>query len=100
MRKFTVDPKALPPNSAAYPSASVQAPKRNSGNAPTTKAVLPVVGRFYCYHEAALIFGKSPRTIRLWVKNGRLKAIKIDRIRLIPDTEIIRMTGYAVGQRT
>lgn len=48
--------------------------------------------RFFTYSEAGLIFGRSPRTIRLWVAEGHLRAAKLGRGRLIPLSEILRLS--------
>jgi excisionase family DNA binding protein len=46
---------------------------------------------FLTYAQVARIFGRSPRTVRLWVASGRLHAIRIGRARLIPRAEIERL---------
>jgi excisionase family DNA binding protein len=52
--------------------------------------------RFYSYCQVAEIFGRSPRTIRHWVKTGLLKAIRVGAARLISEAEISRViTGDA-----
>ena len=48
--------------------------------------------RFYTYAQTAAVFGKSPRTIRAWVKSGHIHAIKIGNARLIAETEIRRVS--------
>jgi hypothetical protein len=47
--------------------------------------------RCYKYCEVAVIFGRSPRTIRHWVKTGLLKAIRVGAARLISEAEITRV---------
>lgn len=49
------------------------------------------VKKFLTYAEAGRIFGRSPRTVRLWVASGHLRAIRIGRARLIPLAEIERL---------
>jgi excisionase family DNA binding protein len=57
----------------------------------------PVPPRFYPYAEVAKMFGRSTRTVRLWVASGRLKAIKIGAAPFIPDTEIQRLLTGGEG---
>jgi excisionase family DNA binding protein len=49
--------------------------------------------QFFSYAQTAEIFGKSPRTIRLWVKLGHLNATRIGGARLISEAEIRRLAG-------
>ncbi len=44
--------------------------------------------RYYTVKEAAQILRVHPRTVRRWLKEGKLKGKKIGRIWLIPKTEI------------
>lgn len=53
--------------------------------------------RFFTYAEVACSFGRSPRTVRWWVKSGRLKAIKIGAARFIPEAEIERLLAGGEG---
>jgi hypothetical protein len=56
---------------------------------------IPLNRRFYSYHEAGLIFGRSARTIRWWVRLGHLDANRMGRARLIPLAEILRLSEGA-----
>ncbi|OYV37140.1 MAG: hypothetical protein B7Z80_13675 [Rhodospirillales bacterium 20-64-7] len=60
--------------------------------------VSPSEPRFYSYADVAKIFSRTPRTVRWWVKSGRLKAIKIGCARYIPDTEIYALKGQPEGE--
>ncbi|WBO60408.1 MULTISPECIES: helix-turn-helix domain-containing protein [unclassified Acidocella] len=53
-------------------------------------AAMPAA-QYLTYAEAARIFGRSPRTIRYWVAQGHLRAIRIGHARLIPFSEIQRL---------
>lgn len=57
-----------------------------------TPAPGPELPRFYSYEQIAAVFGKSPRTIRAWVKSGHIHAIKIGNARLISEAEIRRVS--------
>ena len=39
--------------------------------------------RLYSYSQVAKVFGKTSRTIRWWVKTGRIHAIAVSRARLV-----------------
>jgi excisionase family DNA binding protein len=45
--------------------------------------------------EVADIFGRSPRTVRLWLKQGRLPIVRIGRAPFVPETAIDRLTEAA-----
>lgn len=47
----------------------------------------------YTYREAAAHLTVSPRTIRQWVKDGRLEAIRLGRLVRIPRTALQALLG-------
>jgi len=57
----------------------------------------PAEPRFYAYAEVAKMFGRTVRTVRWWVKSGRLKAIKIGAAPYIPEAEIQRLQAGGEG---
>jgi excisionase family DNA binding protein len=52
---------------------------------------------FYTYAAIAKMFGRTPRTVRWWVKSGRLRAVKIGCARFIPETELHRLNSDGEG---
>lgn len=42
--------------------------------------------------EAAAILGVPADTIRRWLRNGKIRGTKIDRLWLVPKAEIVRIT--------
>lgn len=48
----------------------------------------PTLPRMYSITEIAEMFGRAPRTIRSWIADGRLGAIKVGNAVFIPEAEI------------
>jgi excisionase family DNA binding protein len=88
MTSFSHNTAELQPEAAAMPAA------RSAPAVPPTHHP-----RCYNYCEVAVIFGRSPRTIRHWVKKGLLRAIRVGAARLISEAEITRViTGDAPSE--
>ncbi len=106
MRKYTDDHHTQPPLAGGIESFAGLGPEHlrpghNLGpdlDAPEPiPASDPHAPRFYPYAEVAKMFGRSTRTVRLWVASGRLKAIKIGAAPFIPDAEIQRLQRGGEG---
>lgn len=48
----------------------------------------PALPRMYSIAEIAEMFGRAPRTIRSWIDDGRLRAVKVGNAVFIPESEI------------
>ncbi len=49
--------------------------------------------RLFNVHEAAEVFRNSHYTVRAWIREGRLKAVKLGRLVRIEQSEIQRMVA-------
>lgn len=58
--------------------------------ATTTKKVIKIA-------EAAALPGVAPATMRLWVRQGRIRAVKVGREWLINRAELMRTLGLEEG---
>jgi excisionase family DNA binding protein len=45
--------------------------------------------RFFTIPEAASMLAISPETVKVWIKTGKIEAVRIGRQRHIPETELI-----------
>jgi hypothetical protein len=70
-------------------------PPHEADNEGSAALSFPLKRQFFSYHEAGLIFGRSARTIRLWVLQGHLRANRMGRARQIPLAEILRLSEGA-----
>ncbi|MBI1866285.1 MAG: helix-turn-helix domain-containing protein [Candidatus Staskawiczbacteria bacterium] len=52
---------------------------------------------YYSTIEVANIFRVSRKTIFLWIKNGKMKAIKVGRNYIIPHSSIVEKLGKTLG---
>jgi excisionase family DNA binding protein len=52
------------------------------------QAAAPTLPRMFSIAEIAEMFGRAPRTIRSWIADGRLQAVKIGHAVFIPQAQI------------
>jgi hypothetical protein len=67
-----------------YPGYAGYAESEDAIGSPEITGLVPrpSLPRFYLYAEVAKMFGRTPRTVRWWVKAGRIKAIYMGQVSL------------------
>ena len=61
------------------------------------QAADPMAQAFFTLSQAGKIFGKKPRTMRLWADTGRIRTIEIGRSRHVTKAEIQRLQNSGEG---
>ena len=52
------------------------------------KSAAPTLPRMFTMAEIAEMFGRAPRTIRSWIADGRLQAVKVGNAVFVPQAQI------------
>ncbi|MGC9271372.1 helix-turn-helix domain-containing protein [Acidiphilium sp.] len=54
--------------------------------------------RLLAVREVADLFGRSPRTVRGWIADGRLPVLRIGRTPFVPESALDRMIAAAIAE--